>query len=165
MMTAKGKRLGISPIISAVILIVVIFSIAAVVSPWMLGLVTDTTNQTGTDVDQGIKCREASYDFDTNYGTFGLSWNFKTENNTLGARIKNTGTIKLYNFSFELIINDTIIEYFLATDQTQRTSINPMKPGHTTFLNASITKDVNDTLTSVKILNPVCPDVYAKQDL
>lgn len=157
------KMLGISPIISTVLLIVVVFSVAAVFSPWIINLVMDTSNQTGTSTTTGIKCREAAYDFDTSYGVYGASWSFSTENNTLGVKIKNTGTITLHNFSFELIINDTIIEYFYPTQATQRTSNNPLKPGHTAFINASLTKDVNDTLTSVKVLNVVCPDVYVSQ--
>ena len=165
-MNRKHRKLsGISPIISTVILIIVVFSIAAAVSPWLIGLVTDTSNQTEDDVETEIKCRDAGYDFDTSYGIFGVSWSFSTENNTLGTRIKNTGTTTLYNFSFELTFNDTIIEYYDATGSTQRTSANPLKPGHTAFINASFTKDVNDTLTNVKVLNKVCKDKYAAQDV
>ena len=58
-----------------------------------------------------------------------------------------------------------MIEYYYTTAGTQRTSANPLKPGQTAFINASLTSDVNDTLTSVKILNIVCPNVYAKQDV
>jgi flagellin-like protein len=160
----QRKRAGISPIISTVILIVVVFSIAAAVSPWMIGIVTETSNETGTSAINEIKCREAAFDFDTGYGTYGASWSFSTVNNTLGIRIKNTGTVTLYNFSFELTINDTIIEYFDATEATQRTSANPLKPRNSAFINASITKDINDTLTSLKVLNYVCPNVHITQD-
>jgi len=161
---ARGERLGISPIISTVILMVVVFSIAAVVSPWIIRLVTDTSTTTTNQTATGIKCREAAFDFDTGYGTYGVSWSFSTVNNTLGAKIRNTGTVTLYNFSFELTFNDTVIEYFDATAGTQRTSANPLKPGQSAFLNASLTKDVNETLTSVKILNAVCADVYVAQN-
>ena len=157
-------RIGISPIISTVILVVVVISIASVVSPWIIELVTETSNETGTTTTTEIKCREAAYDFDTGYGTYGVSWNFATVNNTLAAKIKNTGTITLYNFSFELTFNDTIIEYFDATAGTQRTSANPLKPRNTAFINASLTKDVNDTLTNIKVLNIVCPSVSVSQD-
>jgi flagellin-like protein len=160
-----GKKLaGISPIISTVILMVVVFSIAAAVSPWIIKLVTDTSKSTTNQTTTGIKCREAAYDFDTSYGTYGVSWSFSTANNTLGAKIKNTGTVTLYNFSFELTFNETVIEYFYATEGTQRTSANPLKPSHSAFINASITKDVNDTLTNVKILNIVCTDAYVAQN-
>lgn len=158
------KLAGISPIISTVILVVVVFSIAAVVSPWMIGIVTETSNETGTATSNEIRCREAAYDFDTSYGTYGVSWSFSTINNTLGVKIKNTGTITLYNFSFEITINDTIIEYFDATESTQRTPANPLKPRNSAFINASITKDINDSMTSIKVLNIVCPNVHISQD-
>ena len=164
MMHMKGSGKGISPIISAVIVIAIVFIIAALVSPWMYDIVSDMTNQTQKDTSDEIKCRNAAYGFDPNYGTYGASWDFSTINNTMGIRIKNTGTISLHNFSFELTFNETIIEYFDATDYTQRTASNPLKPGQSAFLNASFTKDVNDTLTSVKITNIVCPSVYASQD-
>jgi len=161
-----GKRLlGISPIISAVLLIAVIFTISAFVSPWIFNLARDVTNQTQTDTQTDIKCNNAAYDFQTSYGENGVEWHFSTVNNTLGAKIRNTGTINLYNFSFELTFNETIIEYFDAKAESQRTSANPLKPGQTAFLNASFTKDVNDTLTEIKILNVVCLNVYASQEL
>jgi len=159
------KMLGISPIISTVILMVVVFSLAAAVSPWIISLVTDTSNQTSASTAIEIKCRNAAYDFDTSYGIFGVGWDFSTDDNNLGSKIKNTGTVTLYNFSFELTFNETIIEYYYATEETQRTSSNPLKPGQSAFINASLTKDVNDTLTSVKVMNIVCPDAYAAQDL
>jgi len=164
----RKKLAGISPIISAVILIAITFAIATLVSPWMFNLAKDISNQTQTQTQAEIKCNNAAYGFDTSYGTYGVRWDFSpinTENNTLGVKIKNTGTVSLYNFSFELTINDTIIEYFYAKASTQRTSVNPLKPGQTAFINASFTKDVNDTLTSIKVLNAVCPNVYASQNV
>jgi flagellin-like protein len=161
----RKKLAGISPIISAVIVIAIVFAIAATISPWMYSLVTGVTNQTQTSTETEIRCRNAAYDFYTSYGTYGVSWGFSTVNNTLGAMIKNTGTVNLHGFSFELIFNETIIEYFDPTSGTQKTSSNPLKPGQQAFLNASFTKDVNDTLTSVKVLNSVCLSVYASQDV
>ncbi|RLI98463.1 MAG: hypothetical protein DRO99_00670 [Candidatus Aenigmatarchaeota archaeon] len=156
---------GISPIISTVILIAIIFSIATFVSPWIFQLITSTTNQTSSDTSTEIKCMNAAYDFDTGYGTYGVKWEFSTQNDTLGARIKNTGTVNLHSFQFELTFNDTIISYHNATSGTQRTRANPLKPGQSAFLNASFTDNVNDTLTAIKILNGPCPSVYVSQEL
>ncbi len=152
---------GVSPLISTVIVIGIVFAIAAMVSPWMLEFVSDTTNQTSENAGREIKCGNAAYDFVTSYGSYGVDWDFSTINNSLGARIRNTGTVTLHGFYFELTFNDTVIEYYNATAGTQRTSMYPLRPGETVMLNASLTKDVNETLTSVKILNPVCRSVYA----
>jgi len=155
---------GISPIISAVILIAVIFAIGALVSPWMFNLIRETSNETASSTINEVKCMNAAYDFDTTYRTYGVGWDFSTANNTLGVRIKNTGTISLYNFSFELVINDTIVEYLHAKRSTQRTSSNPLKPGQTAFIDASFDRDINGSLTRLKVMNAVCPNVYAEQE-
>ncbi len=163
MFKEKGFR-GISPIISVVILIVVIFSIAATVGPWMYNIVTTTTNQTSTDVDMQLLCQNTAYDFDTDYATFGVNWS--ESSNILTVKIINTGTINLYNFSFEIILNSTIIRYFNATVDTQKTTANPLKPGQTTMVEAyNTTVIVGSTLNEVKILNEVCPSVYINQEL
>jgi FlaG/FlaF family flagellin (archaellin) len=163
--TAGSMRAGISPLISVVILISVVFVIAALVSPWMFELVRDVTDHTRNDTDTGLMCNNAAYDFDTSYATYGARWFFTTVNNTLNVKIRNTGTINLYNFSFELTFNDTVIEYYSATASTQRAASNPLKPGQAGIINASLTKDVNDTLTDIKVLNIVCPSIYASQAL
>jgi len=157
------KRTGVSPLISTVILIALVISISAFVSPWIFNLVRNASNQTQTITDTEIKCNNAAYDFDSAYGTHGVRWSFSTRNNTLGVRIMNTGMISLHNFSFELIFNQTKVEYYHAKASTQRTASNPLKPGQTAFINASFTRDVNNTLTAVKVLNIVCPNVYASQ--
>lgn len=159
------KRAGISPIMSAVILIGIVFGIATFVSPWMYDLVTSSANETESTTLKELKCRNAAYDFDSSFGTFGVQWNFNAPNGTLGARIRNTGTINIHTFSFELIINSSIIEYVDVLAATQRGPSNPLRPGQSAFLNATFTKDMNETLKSVKILNTVCNDVYANIDV
>ena len=164
-MTVHNRvRKGLSPLISTVIIIAIVFTVAAAVSPWMYNLVTDVTNSTTHDTTSELQCRNAAYDFDTNYGTFGVSWNFSTTNNILSTRIRNTGTVNIYNFSFELTFNDTIIGYYYPTTSTQKFQSTPLKPGQTVFLNASFPEDVNDTLTDIKVMNVVCPNVFVTQE-
>ena len=161
----KTDRLhGISPIISVVILIAVIFSIAAVIGPWMYDIAKSTTNQTGTDINTQLTCQNTAYDFDTDYAIFGINWS--ESNNKLTAKITNTGTINLYNFSFEILLNSTVIKYFNVNTDTQKTKANPLKPGQTAILEADNTTSlIGSTLNEVKILNEVCPSVYINQEI
>jgi len=163
-MFKENRFRGLSPIISVVILIVVVFSIAAMVGPWMYDIATTMSNQTSSDVDTKLLCQNTAYDFDTDYATFGVNWS--EANNALTAKIINTGTINLHSFSFETIVNSTVIKYFNVTIDTQKTASNPLKPGQTVILEADgTTYLVGSTLNEVKILNNVCPSVYIRQEL
>lgn len=153
---------GISPIISVVILIALIFTIAAVVGPWMYELTTRTTNETGSDVERELLCRNTAYDFYTDYGTHGVSWN----NTQLKVRIVNTGSVNLYDFSFEVIVNSSIIRNFNVTSATQRTQANQLRPSQTAILEAEDAENISGSIINeVKILNAVCPSVYVSQEL
>jgi FlaG/FlaF family flagellin (archaellin) len=164
-------RLGVSPLVSAVILIAVIFAIAASIAPWMFGITTELANQSSTTAQTHMLCQNTAYDYDTGYGTFGVSWNFSGSQPTsdiLQAKVVNTGTVNLYNFSFEIEIDSSgtleILE-FPVNGTSQRTSANPLKPGSSTILRANLTQNLEGTLKSVKVMNLVCPDVYISQEL
>lgn len=158
-------RKGISPIMATVMLILIATAIAAIVGPWMIDLARTSSNQTTNDQEMELRCQNTAYDFDTNFGTNGINWS--ASDSLLQAKIVNTGTQNLYNFTFEVISNSTIISYFNVTDATQKIKENPLKPGQTVILHAdNIGSIVGDTLNSVKILNEfVCPKVYVEQDI
>jgi FlaG/FlaF family flagellin (archaellin) len=160
---------GVSPLISAIILITITFGIlGAIIGPWMFTLTYNTTQQTTESTEQKIMCTNAGYDFDPNYGINGIYWNFLGTSDELKTRITNTGTINLYNFSFEFNINITTgleTKHFSPTPSTQKTSTNPLKPGQSTILDANITEDITGTLKEVKILNDVCPSIYIDQEV
>ncbi len=161
-------RLGVSPLISMVILIAVIFGIAAFIAPWMYTTVTTITNETTSTTDTELQCQNTAYDFDTNYATFGVDWNFTGSDDSLSAKVINTGNVNLYNFSFELELNRTIgnprIEYLEVNGTTQRTPMNPLKPGQSVILEAAMYGDLDGTLTKLKIINPVCPRFFVEQE-
>lgn len=161
-------RAGVSPLISMVILIAIVFGIAAFMAPWMYTAVTTVTNQTTTASDTEMRCQSTAYDFDMGYGTFGAEWNFTTSGDTLSAKVINTGNVNLYGFSFEVELNRTIgtpgIFYFDVNSSTQRTAINPLKPGQSAILEAVMDQDLNGTLAKLKINNPVCPRFYVVQE-
>ncbi len=158
------KRMkAISPLISAVMVILIAFALSALIAPWAFEIARQQTNQTGGYAEQQMICQNTAYDFDTNYGTNGVNWTSTGTNDNLTVKIVNTGYQNLYNFSFELVINDTVILRPDVTDATQKTSINPLEPSQSTFLNT--TANISGTLSEVKILNIVCPSVYARQEL
>jgi FlaG/FlaF family flagellin (archaellin) len=159
---------GISPIVSFVILISIVFFLAAIVAPWTYNIARDLTNQTGTSALTNIECRNAAYDFDTNYGNYGVEWNFSGVNDTLSVKIENTGTINLYGFSFQIKIGSgesQVIKNLEVNETTQKTTSNPLKPGYSAVLKAVISEDLPDSLSEVRVLNDVCSDVYISQEL
>jgi hypothetical protein len=111
-------------------------------------------------------CRNAGLELDSNYGYYGVDWNF-TGNGTdwLKARIENTGNIDMWGFSFELTLlsssGDEIMHYGL-TNSTEVTASVPLRPSRSAIISANITEDINSsihTLKAVKVLNSVCDGV------
>ncbi|MFQ5647622.1 MAG: hypothetical protein ACE5FW_00110 [Candidatus Aenigmatarchaeota archaeon] len=159
---------GISPIVSAVIVVAIIFGIAAVTTPWMFGLTQNVTNQTEAGQTLRLICQNTAYDFDTGYATYGVDWNFSAGNGTLDVKIVNTGNINLHNFSLEATLNTTTgleIVYLDINSSSQKTGANPLKPGQTAILKANVTQNLTGTLREIKVLNDVCPVFYVTQEL
>jgi FlaG/FlaF family flagellin (archaellin) len=147
---------GVSESITFVILVALVFTTAAIVGPWVYNMATQRADAERNHTTTVTVCREAGYDFDTSYGTGGITWNFT--DNLLYARIKNTGTVKLYGFWFELILNSTIIMHYDATPGTAKTSASPLRPGESAIIQANLTDNLSTyTLDSVMILNEPCP--------
>lgn len=157
---------GISPLISSVLLIAIVILMAAVIGPWAMKIASDASTSASTDVNMDLICRQTAYSFDSDYGNSGVDWLFNQTNGTISARIINTGSQNLYNFSFELTLQTPtgmkliIYPEINITDETQRTKVTPLKPGYDWILEADIT-NINDTwsLTEVKIINEVCPRI------
>jgi len=156
---------GVSPLISAVILLVVVFGSAALITPWMLELSGGAANQTAQTTTTQMLCQNMAYDFDTSFGSHGVTWNFTELNDTIQTKITNTGGVNIIDFSFEITVwNETAgmrIFHFEPTSDTQVTNAAPMRPGQSTILDANITQSVEGALRELKILNSVCPSVYA----
>lgn len=156
---------GVSPLISTVMLIVIAMAIGAFVSPWAFNLVRTSTNQTSANVDAQLLCQNVGYDFDNTYGTNGLVWNLTGTNATITAKIINTGTINLYNFTFDIIINKSVIYEVAVNSTSQKTQANPLKPGQSAIITMNLTQDYNETLTNIKVRNAVCPSRYISQEI
>jgi len=160
-----GSVKGVSELVSTVVLIVVALAIGAMLSPWAFNLARTSANQTSSNTEMQLLCQNVGYDFDNNYGTNGLVWNLTGSNTTLKAKIINTGTINLYSFAFDIIINDSIIYEVGVNTTSQKTQASPLKPGQTTILVMNVTQDYNDTLTEVNIRNAVCPGRSITRDI
>ena len=155
---------GIDPIIATVMLVLLVVSIAAVVGPWIYNLATDTTDRQKNKTEEFLVCQNTAYDFDTNYVNNGVNWSDSA--NSLKVRIINTGSINLYDFSFEALINNSVIQYFNTTTSTQKTKANSLKPQQSAIIQAQNTSIiVGGTLNEVRVLNGVCPTVSIKQTL
>ncbi len=158
--------------ISAVILILIVIAMAAVVGPWALDLASEAATGAGGTAEQHLICQQTAYDFDSDYGINGVDWNFTGTNGTITAKIINTGSQNLYNFSFELTMQtpegEKLIVYpeVNVTSDTQKTKANPLKPGSSHILHGEI-EGINETwsLIKVKIINAVCPRVSPTLEL
>ena len=83
---------------------------------------------------------------------------------TSHQEIRNTGTISLYNFSFEIRHNDTNITQWNATAATAINKANPLRPSESCIIAADVTEDLNGTLNEVTILNDICPSKSITND-
>ena len=157
---------ALSPLIAVTILVVISLTLASLVGPWMYELVTSTANETGTDVQTQIKCRKAGLGFDSEYGSYGVEWNFTgNASDWLKAKVVNTGNIDIHGFSFEVTLDSTAgeeIRHYDPTPATQHTEADPLRAARSAVIQANITQDINETiytLHSVRVLNTVCKDL------
>jgi len=163
---------GVSPMISAVILILIVIAMSAVVGPWIIEMAKNAAEGSGEDAEQQLICQKTAYDFDTDYGISGVDWNFTGTNGTISSKIVNTGSQNIYNLSFELTLQTPYGEIIVSppdvtvTSETQKTKTNPLKPGSSHIVYGDII-NINDTwsITEVKILNVVCPKVSPTAEL
>jgi FlaG/FlaF family flagellin (archaellin) len=167
---------GLSPLISVTILIAISLTAAAFMAGWIYDLTATTTNQTTSDAQNRVLCRSAGLSFDTSYGDYGIDYNL-SGNGTAGsvdwirAQVRNTGTVNLHDFSFEVTLDEgsgSEIYYYEPTPESQKTAGNPLKAGRSVILTANVTPDLNGSLVSlveVRIINTMCPDVSASAEL
>jgi len=167
--TSSAKpRKAISPLISAVLLIAIVFAIAAVISPWTFNLTTDVANKTSTSVTQQITCQSAAYDFDSNYETNGIDYDLSGASDRVNVKVVNTGTVNLYGFSIEIEVDTGSgieITHLEINESYKKTEALPLKPGQSAILKANMSQNFNGTLNEVKVLNDVCPSIPIKQTL
>jgi FlaG/FlaF family flagellin (archaellin) len=167
---------GLSPLISVTVLIAIALTTAAFMAGWIYNLTASTTNQTSSDAQNMVLCRSAGLDFDTSYGDYGIDYNL-SGNGTQGsqdwirAQVRNTGSVNLYGFSFEVTLDSgsgTEINYYDPTPGSQKTVANPLKPGRSAIITANVTPDLNGSevsLIEVRIVNTMCPGASPSAEL
>jgi len=167
---------GLSPIISVVILVALSISLMSYVAPWMYNMVYKTTNSTGSEAQRQIMCRNAGLGLDDSYGSYGIDYNFSfnvsaNETDWIKAKVVNTGTVNLYAFTFEVLIQNGTEEdiyHYGLTDSSERTAANPLYSAMSAILTANVTEDWNEStavVREVKIINAVCPEVAPSIEL
>ncbi|RLJ05846.1 MAG: hypothetical protein DRP18_02180 [Candidatus Aenigmatarchaeota archaeon] len=159
---------GISPLIAAIILIGIVVAVGGMLGPWIYRLTFSSGKNLYNQTQNQIFCNNMAYDFEYDYGIYGIHWNFDIpDGDWLAAKITNTGTVNVYDFFFELELDTPSgieIKHFDPKEETQKTRANPLKPGETAVIEANITEDLpsgEDTLKRAKLMNRLCPDVYA----
>jgi len=157
---------AVTPIISTIILVVVVLTIASLFTNFMLNLSQRVSQQAGRDIDSGIRCNNAGIGLDSGFGTVGVDWDFSGPDK-LDVMVVNTGTVSLYGFSIEATIgNGTIIvRDFDVRQDYQRARENPLKPGQRAILKSNITSNVQGTLQAVRVINEACPSVIIERTL
>ena len=154
-------RKAVSPLVSTILVISIIFVIAGIVGPWAMNFAGRQVNNTGGSAGSQITCQAVSYDFDSSYGNSGTDWDFSGQD-WLKAKVMNTGTVNLHSFSFQLYIQGSGYMFYQAKDPMDPDS--SLKPGQSAVLEADITEDLAGTLTEVKVLNGVCSTFILTQE-
>jgi hypothetical protein len=152
---------AVSVLLSTIIVIGLIVTIAGLVGPWAMNFSRRQVNNTQGNVDNQITCQNTAYDFDASYGSNGVDWDFSGTSDWLKAKVVNTGSINLHSFSFQFYINGTGYRSFQAKGQGAESIL---KPGQSVILDANITEDLAGTLTEVRILNGVCKTFILAQE-
>jgi len=147
-------RKAVSPLVSTILVISIIFVIAGIVGPWAMNFSNTQVNKTGGNADNQITCQSTTYDFDSSYGNSGIDWDFSAADDWLKAKVMNTGSVNLHSFSFQLYVQGAGYRFFQAKSPID--SDSTLKPGQSIVLEANITENLAGTLTEVKVLNGVC---------
>jgi len=153
---------AISVLISTIIVIGLIVTIAAMIGPWAMNFAGRQVNNTQGNTESQITCQNTNYDFDSSYGNSGADWDFSGVNDWLKVKIVNTGSINLHSLSFQIYIAGTGYRFFSAKNEI--TPDNPIKPGESVVIEANITENLAGALTEVRILNGVCRTFYLAQE-
>jgi len=162
---------GISPVIATVILILLVFATAVIISPWLMDIIERSTDEAGGQAEMQIKCEKVAYTFDTTYENSGLFWNTTADPDIVQAKVINTGYQNIWNFSFEITTNSSAgfnISYFDVNASYQKTQANPLKPGQSAILRASISSDIANSsvaLYKIKVMNDICPNYYIEAEV
>jgi flagellin-like protein len=153
---------GVSELISVVIIIGIIVTIAGLVGPWAMNFSRRQVSNTEGGVENQISCQNTAYDFDASYGNSGADWDFSGADDWLRAKVVNTGSINLNSFSFQIYVQG--LGYRLLTVKNAITPESPLKPGQSGILEADIKENLAGQLTEVRVLNGVCKTFILTQE-
>ncbi len=145
---------GIATLIAFIILVAITFTIAAMINPWLFRTIT---NEGESLNDNQFVCRNVQYSFIRAYGTEGMDFSLCTEPRYVRARIKNYGSMDLYNFSFVLVFNESVIK-IPVTQETQSTDSNPLRPQEERLIEGIPEECIPDPPEEIRITNGLgCP--------
>lgn len=105
----KGKR-GISPVVATVLLLVLVFVLAAIVFLWARGFVGEEVEKFGENIE--FVCDDVKYDFNL-FGSLSAG--------ERDVEARNLGNVPIYSFEIKQIYGgDSKMKnfYFVGTDET-----------------------------------------------
>ncbi|MFH1978056.1 MAG: archaellin/type IV pilin N-terminal domain-containing protein [Candidatus Aenigmatarchaeota archaeon] len=160
------SRKGVSPIISAVLLIAVAVSVGILVTTWVTSWVT---TQTGSN---DISCA-----IDTNYVIDSAQFKNTSAENTLLVRITNKGKQSLYGFGMILDNGTNVLQVNETTNMSAHftyvslnptiTQSNPLSREASMYISINLSNSTlgntvfGGSLTSVRVTNKACDAISA----
>lgn len=157
---------GVSPIVSTVLLVAVVFMLGTIVTVWVVEITRNVTNITEDATMSRVECQYASYDFYYDFATKGVNYTFAGSPDYLQIMMQNTGSVNIYNFSIQARVTNSgqlSVQNLEINSTTQKTPASPLKPGQIVLLDAVIT-DITGTLNTIRVNNLACMDEYAEQE-
>lgn len=161
----KISSLGISPMISVVLLIAVTVAVAAIISVWLSNMATTQTETTGTAAEKQVLCARSVLTIDEVTSKFNTTAGGDTFNVTITY---SYGTENLYNFNISLVDNSRGSFTATPVNVTNFNKTNPFSPGmsHTFNINignANTVEKIGDlpgtSLYSIRVVAK-CQDTY-----
>lgn len=136
---------GISPFISAVLLIAVVVAVGAILSTWYTSLIKTQGSIVGQKATQSTQCSYGGIRVQTETIECNFSGNGTPANpEILSFNVENSGSINLYDLRVQVYVGGvtyTFDLYDVVTNQTF-TSANPLKPDEVKTVRANISQDL-----------------------
>ena len=156
----KKPAKAVSPIVSTVAVLAIIFGLAAIIAPWAFQLAGDVSGRAANQSTEKVECYNAAMDFDTSFNSTGIVFDFSNITDTLGVKVLNTGLVNLYDFTIEATVVEsgtTLVKDYSVNSTTARSSSKPLKPNEAQILGAVIPTNETGALTHVRVVPGVCP--------
>ncbi len=151
-----------SPLIATVLLIGFAFSLGVIFMTWFSESFKSHSSEISEKGEREIKCTFASF----KAPKFLVSYNFSVTPPHVNLTVINTGSEKLYNFSFTVITKrgEAVLSYIFVPLE-QKTEKNPLEAGRSwvvTIIPQSYSPSSEETVKEIQI-SALCQKEFAVQ--